>query len=69
MTEKIIDSLHVNKKVKLTELYQFRMSQDMKQTIFHILKEKDLELSDVLRKFISTIIQEAIENQTPYDDV
>ena len=44
------------------------MSQDMKQTIFHILKEKDLEFSDVLRKFISNIIQEAITNEETFQE-
>jgi len=46
------------KKTHLTELYQFRMTRQMKTKIFALLSEKDLDLAHVIREYLQSILEE-----------
>jgi hypothetical protein len=54
------------KKTNLTELYQFRMSQEMKTKVFRILREKGLDLAHVIREYLQTILEE--EERKPKEE-
>jgi hypothetical protein len=51
-----LDILANYKKEPLTEIYQLKMSENMKKKIFMILKERNLTLSMILRSYIEKII-------------
>lgn len=55
-------ALQTKKKTNLTEIYQFRMSREMKIKIFDLLKKKDLDLAHVIRQYLQSILEEE-ENQ------
>ena len=63
-TRKIENQLDVLKRMRdgqrqqMTELYQLRMSREMKEDIFALLKSQNLELSFVLRSYIQTLLDE-----------
>jgi len=63
-TRKIENQLDVLKRMRdgqrqqMTELYQLRMSREMKEDIFALLKSQNLELSFVLRNYIQTLLDE-----------
>jgi hypothetical protein len=46
------------KKPDLTEIYQFRMSKEMKTRIFTLLDQKELDLVHVLRQYLQKILDE-----------
>jgi hypothetical protein len=46
------------KKSDLTEIYQFRMSKEMKTRIFTLLDQKELDLAHVLRQYLQKILDE-----------
>jgi hypothetical protein len=46
------------KKSDLTEIYQFRMSKEMKTRIFTLLDQKELDLAHVLRQYLQSILDE-----------
>lgn len=63
-TRKIENQLDVLKRMRdgqrqqMTELYQLRMSREMKEDIFALLKSQNLELAFVLRNYIQTLLDE-----------
>ena len=63
-TRKIENQLDVLKRMRdgqrqqMTEFYQLRMSREMKEDIFTLLKSQNLELSFVLRNYIQTLLDE-----------
>ena len=67
-TSKIENQLEILKKRRDGQreqkrvLYQLRMSRQMKEDIFALLKSMNLELSYVLRNYIQTLLE---ENQIP----
>jgi len=58
MNSSLLSKALSSKKTSLTELYQFRMSNEMKTKIFAILEKKELDLSHVLREFLQSVIDE-----------
>ena len=75
-TSKIENQLEVLKKRRdgqreqMTVLYQLRMSRQMKEDIFALLKSMNLELSYVLRNYIQTLLEEnQISRQEQEDEV
>jgi antitoxin component of RelBE/YafQ-DinJ toxin-antitoxin module len=58
MNSSLLSKALSSKKTSLTELYQFRMSNEMKTKIFAILEKKELDLSHLLREFLQSVIDE-----------
>jgi len=58
MNSSLLTKALSTKRTSLTELYQFRMSNEMKTKIFAILEKKDLDLSHLLREFLQSVIDE-----------
>jgi antitoxin component of RelBE/YafQ-DinJ toxin-antitoxin module len=58
MNSSLLTKALSTKRTSLTELYQFRMSNEMKTKIFVILEKKDLDLSHLLREFLQSVIDE-----------
>jgi len=58
MNSSLLTKALSTKRTSLTELYQFRMTNEMKTKIFAILKKKDLDLSHVLREYLQSVIDE-----------
>ncbi len=58
MNSSLLTKALSTKRTSLTELYQFRMTNEMKTKIFAILEKKDLDLSHVLREYLQSVIDE-----------
>jgi hypothetical protein len=53
-----LKKLRDEQREQMTVLYQLRMSRQMKEDIFALLKSQNLELSFVLRNYIQTLLEE-----------
>ncbi len=53
-----LKKLRDEQREQMAVLYQLRMSRQMKEDIFALLKSQNLELSFVLRNYIQTLLEE-----------
>jgi antitoxin component of RelBE/YafQ-DinJ toxin-antitoxin module len=56
---------HFPEKEKHSQIIQFRVSRTIKQEIFLVMKERNIDLSTVLRSYLKILIKNHFERTKP----